>query len=184
VENPRKDANATRKRVNSLWISSPEETQLPDRQRLSKYLGGRSAGCPTRRFYVWGFWQFPRVSFRNQEPQETFRLSPSFQKCEACSYDFRGAKRQHVRGPGAPHVDFTCGAFDLLRAFRSTSASCRFQIWGQTGSFLTLFFGGRGRHSGMNLNTAKHFLFPSPYNCAGGHGKCHRHFAVIRLANA
>jgi hypothetical protein len=73
-----------------------------------------NAGCPARRFYVWGFWKYgdrPAVSLvlllAIKNDRKRSGLLPSFQKCEACSCDLRGAKRRHLRGPDSREGRFT-----------------------------------------------------------------------------
>src|ERR1700722_3837035 len=67
-------------------------------------------------------------------------MSQRNKKCEACSYDLRGAKRRHVRGPGSLEGRFTLVA-------PGVGASARNQWTGSVLSRTLLLLGVRGRFS-------------------------------------
>src|SRR5260370_9840235 len=67
-------------------------------------------------------------------------MSQRNKKCQACSYDLRGAKRRHVRGP-----DSREGRFTLVAP--GVGASTRNQWTGSVLSRTLLLLGVRGRFS-------------------------------------
>ena len=84
--------------------------------------------------------QFSHPSPRNRKLRKRSGLLPSFQKCEACSHDLRGAKRRHVRGP-----DSREGRFTLVAP--GAGASTLNQWTGSVLSRTLLLLGVRGRFS-------------------------------------
>jgi|HubBroStandDraft_6_1064221.scaffolds.fasta_scaffold62845_2 hypothetical protein len=53
--------------------------------------------------------------------QAVFEMSQRNKKCEACSYDLRGGKRRHVRGPDSREGRFTLVAPGVGASTRNQS---------------------------------------------------------------